>query len=152
MEFMKAIGLAHNCVAEFDKISQKFEFRGGDADEVCLVNFCEQVGFTVAETKQGLTTLELRDRSKLKFDVFRKIEFTSERKRMSILVRDPTDDKIKLYIKGADNVVLSRLSTIQSDSIVAKTKKFVDCASMHGLRTLMVAMKEITEGELDVFL
>ena len=40
----------------------------------------------------------------------RRIEFNSTRKRMSILVRDPKDGKIKLYIKGADSIIIERLN------------------------------------------
>ena len=39
------------------------------------------------------------------------MEFNSDRKRMSILVKDPTDYKIKLFIKGADSIIKSRLDT-----------------------------------------
>jgi magnesium-transporting ATPase (P-type) len=41
------------------------------------------------------------------------MEFNSDRKRMSILVRDPTDHKIKLFIKGADSIIKSRLDMNQ---------------------------------------
>ena len=37
------------------------------------------------------------------------MEFTSDRKRMSILFRDPNDGKTKLYIKGADSIILDRV-------------------------------------------
>ena len=36
------------------------------------------------------------------------MSFTSDRKRMSVLFRD-TDGTIKLYMKGADTIVFSRL-------------------------------------------
>ena len=42
--------------------------------------------------------------------MLRRMEFSSDRKRMSILVRDPEDDKIKLYIKGADSIIMDRLN------------------------------------------
>jgi magnesium-transporting ATPase (P-type) len=37
------------------------------------------------------------------------MEFNSDRKRMSVLLRDPNDGKIKLYIKGADSIIKDRL-------------------------------------------
>lgn len=37
------------------------------------------------------------------------MEFTSTRKRMSVLVRDPRDNRYKLYIKGADQEIEKRL-------------------------------------------
>lgn len=42
------------------------------------------------------------------------MEFNSDRKRMSALVRDPEDNLIKLYMKGADSIVMSRLDREQS--------------------------------------
>jgi magnesium-transporting ATPase (P-type) len=41
--------------------------------------------------------------------MLRKLGFTSDRKRMSVLIKDPTDGLIKLYVKGADNIIMSRL-------------------------------------------
>jgi len=43
------------------------------------------------------------------YEVLRRMDFNSDRKRMSILVRDPQDNKIKLYIKGADSIIMDRL-------------------------------------------
>ena len=36
------------------------------------------------------------------FEVLRKMEFNSDRKRMSVLLKDPIDGKLILFIKGAD--------------------------------------------------
>ena len=43
------------------------------------------------------------------FELFRRIEFNSDRKRMSVLVRDPDDGLVKLYCKGADQTIIDRL-------------------------------------------
>lgn len=44
------------------------------------------------------------------FHLYLMIEFNSTRKRMSVIIHDPRDGKIKLYCKGADNVIFERLS------------------------------------------
>ena len=54
--------------------------------------------------------MQAQNEQQLKFELFRRIEFNSDRKRMSVLVRDPSDNKVKLYVKGADSIILSRLS------------------------------------------
>jgi phospholipid-transporting ATPase len=41
--------------------------------------------------------------------VYRKMEFNSDRKRMSIVVRDPIDKKLKVFTKGADSIIKDRL-------------------------------------------
>lgn len=48
----------------------------------------------------------------VRFMVERRMEFTSTRKRMSILVRDPRDNRYKLYVKGADSEIQKRLKQI----------------------------------------
>jgi magnesium-transporting ATPase (P-type) len=45
----------------------------------------------------------------IEFEVFRRMEFNSDRKRMSILCRDPDDGYFKLYVKGADSIIKERL-------------------------------------------
>ena len=63
--------------------------------------------------------------------MFCRMDFTSERKRMSILVRDPKDDLIKLYIKGADSEITKRMSqTGQSPQIVQAVDSFVHRSSV----------------------
>jgi magnesium-transporting ATPase (P-type) len=37
------------------------------------------------------------------------MEFSSDRKRMSIVIKDPKDNHYKLYIKGADSIIKDRL-------------------------------------------
>jgi magnesium-transporting ATPase (P-type) len=39
------------------------------------------------------------------------IEFTSERKRMSVLLRDLSNNKLLLYTKGADDVIMTRIKS-----------------------------------------
>jgi phospholipid-translocating ATPase len=43
------------------------------------------------------------------YQVYRKMDFNSDRKRMSVLLKDSVDGKIKLLIKGADSIIKSRL-------------------------------------------
>ena len=60
------------------------------------------------------------------FEVECLMDFTSDRKRMSILVRDLSDDRIKLYIKGADSEIKKRLKPgAQDENIVNAVEEFV---------------------------
>ena len=81
------------------------------------------------------------------------MEFNSERKRMSILVRDPDDGLIKLYCKGADSVILERLDSKLTDpDLQHETENFLQKASTNGLRTLCLGMRILNETELNEFL
>ena len=81
------------------------------------------------------------------------MEFNSDRKRMSIVLKDPSDGKYKLYIKGADSIIKERLDPNQIDKEVMRdTDEFLNKASLKGLRTLLMGMKVIEESELKAFL
>ena len=41
------------------------------------------------------------------------MEFNSDRKRMSIIVKDPEDGHYKMYCKGADSIIKERLEPEQ---------------------------------------
>ena len=56
----------------------------------------------------------------IRFQVERRIEFNSTRKRMSILVKDPRDGYYKLYVKGADSEIQSRLKQGRQDVTILK--------------------------------
>ncbi|CAG8848540.1 7449_t:CDS:1, partial [Racocetra persica] len=78
------------------------------------------------------------------YEVLSICEFNSTRKRMSTVVRDK-DGKIKLYCKGADTVILERLS--ENNPFVDQTVQHLEDYATEGLRTLCIAMREISDEE-----
>ena len=93
----------------------------------------------------------------LRFELFRRVEFNSDRKRMSILIKDPEDGKIKLYVKGADSIVMDRLDkeVVAGDErareFLDQVQDFTDVAARTGLRTLLIAMKIVDKEEFHKF-
>ncbi|CAJ0646531.1 15830_t:CDS:2 [Entrophospora sp. SA101] len=67
---------------------------------------------------------------------------------MSTIVRGP-DGKIKLYCKGADTVILERLG--KDNPFVEQTLHHLEEYATEGLRTLCIAMREISEEEYNVW-
>ena len=61
----------------------------------------------------------------ISFQIHVKMKFTSDRKRMSVLVTDEEDDQYKLYMKGADSEILKRLSSDQDPNEILKVKNFM---------------------------
>ena len=81
------------------------------------------------------------------------MDFNSDRKRMSILLRDPDDGHFKLYVKGADSIVKDRLSPTQTDQqLLGTIDDFLTTASVKGYRTLLMAMKVLDADEVKDFL
>lgn len=49
------------------------------------------------------------------FDVLFPIDYTSKRARMSVVVRDPRDNKLRVYIKGSDLQISQRLTSTSKE-------------------------------------
>ena len=52
----------------------------------------------------------------LKYDILSIIEFSSARKRMTVIVRDTKNGQIKVLTKGADSVIMELLSEPDPES------------------------------------
>lgn len=70
-------------------------------------------------SNQAETFIKIRGREK-KFQLLQTFPFTSDRKRMSIIVRDPRDNRIKMFTKGV--ILSSRRPTRSSRPDSAPTK------------------------------
>ena len=83
----------------------------------------------------------------LRFKVLHVCEFTSTRKRMSIIFRDE-QGKIQLYCKGADSIIKELLRDT-TDEVFKFTQTKVDAYANQGLRTLFLASRTISQDEFD---
>ncbi len=86
----------------------------------------------------------------LVFELLHVLEFTSERKKMSVIVKDLQTEKIVLYTKGADDALLPKLvsrdkllKTVEKEAITEQLYEY----ACKGLRTLVLAKRELAEEE-----
>ena len=68
--------------------------------------------------------------------------FTSTRKRMSLVVKEPSGQYV-LYAKGADMMMANDCQV----AIPPTAKEHLQAFAVDGLRTLVVAKKQLSEGE-----
>lgn len=79
------------------------------------------------------------------------LEFTSDRKRMSVIIRDPKGG-IWLYTKGAESHVFPLCTTTPSQlEMMRATQQHIDDFAKIGLRTLAVARRKLTFEEFQAF-
>ncbi|MBA0612196.1 hypothetical protein Godav_012831, partial [Gossypium davidsonii] len=84
-----------------------------------------------------------------RLDVLGLHEFDSVRKRMSVVIRFP-DNTVKVLVKGADSTMFSILAdTEKVDRIRQATRSHLTEYSSEGLRTLVVAARDLTDAELE---
>jgi len=84
------------------------------------------------------------------FDVLHILQFDSNRKRMSIIVKDDFG-KIIVYSKGADSAILTQLHSGQERTQV-KTEEQLETFATEGLRTLCIAKKDLSQQEYEEWL
>jgi len=138
-------------------------YQGPSPDETTLVDFAQKRGFEFSKTSDTSMTIRYKPDSSIcgededyidkTYDVHRRMEFNSDRKRMSVLLTDPDDGKIKLYIKGADSIIKARLSKEQlDDKTMESIDDFLARSSVRGLRTLLLAVRILDKEEFNQIL
>lgn len=133
-------------------------FNGPSPDEVALVDFASSMGYDCLQSTDDAISLNYnpdqgKEAQAIEYEVLRKMEFNSDRKRMSVLVKDPVSGLTKLLIKGADSVIKARLDTSQYPLDVSeRVEWFLDTASKQGLRTLLMGVRVVDEQESIKFL
>jgi phospholipid-translocating ATPase len=123
-------------------------YSGSSPDEVALCRAAAQNGFAFVGGTQSQSVLRVqRDDGSWheeKFERLAVMEFTSDRRRMSVIVRMP-DGTLELLTKGADYIVAHRLRADTSMALREATQADINDFSRIGLRTLMLAHKRLTE-------
>ena len=141
--FLLCLALCHSVLPE--RVDGMLSFKAQSPDEEALVATACHLGYIV--TNRNRSSLELNIQGKTcNVAVLNIIEFTSARKRMSVIVRLPSTGKVLLISKGADNMIYSRLSqAVDQVSIKEKTARDLENFASEGLRTLCIAEREIPE-------
>lgn len=120
-------------------------YKAQSQDEDALVHAAAKLNMVLI-CKNG-NILELRfNTSAIQYEVLETLEFTSDRKRMSVVVRDCQNGKILLLSKGADEAILPYASPGQQTRIFNEA---VEQYSQLGLRTLCLAWRELKEDEYE---
>ncbi|GMH10042.1 hypothetical protein Nepgr_011883 [Nepenthes gracilis] len=129
--------------------NEAIDFQGESPDEQALVAAASAYGYTLCERTSGHIVVDVNG-EKLRFDVLGLHEFDSVRKRMSVVIRFP-DNSVKVLVKGADTSVFSVLAegTERDDYIKMVTQGHLTQYSSLGLRTLVVAARNLNDAELE---
>ncbi|KAI9728365.1 MAG: hypothetical protein M1828_003765 [Chrysothrix sp. TS-e1954] len=114
------VALCHTCVPETTN-EGSVNYQAASPDELALVEAAQQLGFMVVDRTADAISIRMFSSSKNdehyveKYEILDIIEFSSNRKRMSIIVKFP-DKRICVISKGADSTMmpLFRLSSLAS--------------------------------------
>lgn len=90
---------------------KKGTYNSSSPDELALVNAAKQFGYEFAKRdgENKITILNKNNNTVMVYELLSVQEFTSTRKRMSCIFRDPNNNLV-LMCKGADSVIEERLT------------------------------------------
>ena len=117
---VKILALCHTAVVE--KKNDYMTYNASSPDELALANAARHFGISfVDRDEDGNIVIHNKFTGRnVNDELLNVIEFTSERKRMSVIVRAP-DDRILIMTKGADSIIAPRLAKGQ-DLLIKKTE------------------------------
>ncbi|KAK3813393.1 MAG: hypothetical protein J3Q66DRAFT_348220 [Benniella sp.] len=150
MNFWTAVAVCHTVLTERDMNVDpyKIEYKAQSPDEAALVSTARDVGFVFLEKNGPLMHLEIMGQPRT-YKVLNILEFNSNRKRMSIILRPP-EGGIVLVCKGADSVIYERLDDAEEQSKLREdTLVDLERFANEGLRTLCLAYRKISEEEYE---
>lgn len=119
-------------------------YQASSPDEEALVQGAAHLGFKLLSRTNELVEVSLQG-VLLRYQVLAVLEFSSDRKRMSIICRTP-EGGVKLFCKGADSVILARAKREKGTTFQELENHLVEMSDL-GLRTLLMSERDIPEAE-----
>ncbi|XP_055557471.1 phospholipid-transporting ATPase VD isoform X3 [Falco cherrug] len=152
-------GCEHNSAASSIELSPlpKICYEAESPDEAALVHAARAYKCILRSRTPDQVTVDFTGLGSLTFQLLHILPFDSVRKRMSVVVRHPVSNKVVVFTKGADSVMMDLLRTasevgtscseMEQKEIKERTQKHLDDYARRGLRTLCIAKKVMSDAE-----
>ena len=151
--FLLCLSLCHSVITDQNS-SPDIVYKSSSPDETAMVNCARNFGiiFSGRDIYDNIFLLEknkfTKKYEKVTYKLLNCLDYSSERKRMAVIVRTP-ENKIYLFAKGADSAIGERVT--QNKELIDITGEHLIQFAKNGLRTLMVAYRELTEEEYKIY-
>lgn len=146
-EFLVLLSSCHTVIPERASNDNTIKYQAASPDEGALVDGAAKLGYKFTTRRPKSITVNVQGQN-YEYELLNICEFNSTRKRMSAIFRCP-DGRIRLYCKGADTVIMERLSP--GNPYVEATMQHLEEYAVDGLRTLCLAMRAIPDTEYAVW-
>lgn len=146
IRFLTVMAICNTVIPTQSK-SGDIVYKAQSQDEEALVQAAARLHMVLVR-KNG-NVLDIHTNGAMRqFELLDVLEFTSDRKRMSVVVRDSLNGKVILLSKGADEAILPYANTGQQ---IRTFTEAVEYYGQLGLRTLCLAWRELKEDEYDAW-
>ncbi|NWS06057.1 AT8B1 ATPase, partial [Motacilla alba] len=144
-KFFFLLAICHTVMA--DTSDGQLHYQAASPDEGALVTAARNFGYVFLSRTQNTITISEMGVERT-YDVLAILDFNSDRKRMSVIVRE-AGGRIRLYCKGADTVIYERLHP--SNEKREATEEALDVFANETLRTLCLCYRDISQDEFEVW-
>ncbi|XP_076912150.1 putative phospholipid-transporting ATPase 8 [Bidens hawaiensis] len=151
-KFFRVLAICHTAIPEVNKDTGELSYEAESPDEAAFVIAAKEVGFEFFQrTQTSISLHECENGKKIdrSYELLDMIEFSSARKRMSVIIRN-AENQLLLLCKGADSVMFDKLSK-QSQPFEDQTKNHINKYAEAGLRTLVIAYRPLDEVEYETW-
>jgi phospholipid-translocating ATPase len=120
-------------------------YASSSPDEECLTAAAHRLHATLLRRDRSSVEISINGELE-RYEILHELPFSSQRKRMSVLLRHTASQRITLTVKGADDVIWPRLRADQKQQL-GKLGATLTAYATSGLRTLCFASKRVTDDE-----
>ncbi|KAL4568367.1 hypothetical protein LXL04_023977 [Taraxacum kok-saghyz] len=148
-KFFRVLAICHTAIPDVNKETGVLSYEAESPDEAAFVIAARELGFEFFQrTQTSICLHEIVNGQKVdrSYELLNMIEFSSARKRMSVIIRN-AENQLLLLCKGADSVMFERISKESKQPFEEETKNHINKYAEAGLRTLVVAYRVLEEEE-----
>ncbi|KAK8540268.1 hypothetical protein V6N13_048664 [Hibiscus sabdariffa] len=149
MLFCRILAVCHTAIPELNEETGTYTYEAESPDEGAFLVAAREFGFEFYKRTQSSVFVResylASGPTEREYKILNLLEFTSKRKRMTVIVRDE-DGQIILMCKGADSIIFDRLAK-KGKMYLEDTTKHLNNYGEAGLRTLALAYRKLEESE-----
>ncbi|XP_030479940.1 probable phospholipid-transporting ATPase 4 [Cannabis sativa] len=150
--FFRVMALCHTGIPVEDENSNRLKYEAESPEEVAFLIASQEFGFQFFQRTQSIIQLKELDPSSRKkvtreYKLLNLLEFSSSRKRMSVIVSNE-DGKIFLLCKGADSIIFDKLGD-HGRKYQEETTIHLSSYAEDGFRTLAFAYRLLDVSEYE---
>ena len=135
LDFLLVMGVCHTAIPERDE-NGVVHYQAASPDEETLVIAARRLGVEFLSSSKRQARFRVFG-VELVYDILNVNEFSSDRKRMSVVVRHPSGALV-LYAKGADETIFPRLRAADK-ALAENVREHLSKFGSDGLRTLALS-------------
>eukprot|EP00164_Ancoracysta_twista_P002940 GFYU01003912.1.p1 GENE.GFYU01003912.1~~GFYU01003912.1.p1 ORF type:complete len:1114 (+),score=366.13 GFYU01003912.1:120-3461(+) len=146
LEFFRCLAICNTVHVSENKRGHKV-YKGSSPDEEALVEAAAEFNVSVEYRDNEIIEIDVAGLRE-KYLILNILEFSSDRKRMSVVVENQSLNEVLMYTKGADDVIFARVGETNTlKATMRDIERFADI----GLRTLCMTVRKVSSKEYKNF-